>query len=363
MKQTVFLTGATGLMGGDVLARLLSLQPRLDAYVLLRRADAWPALAARLGGHATRVTPVLGDITRPGLGIARADRRRLAREATGIIHSAGDVCFSRRLDDSRRVNTDGTSHVLELAESWSHVERFAYVSTAYVVGDRTGTILEGDQDASGWVNAYEQSKHEAELRVRGCSRPWVVFRPSAVVCDSAAGEVRQLNSVHRSLALFHAGLASMLPGDEDSPMDFTTTEYVSDAIARLALRPGLAGHTFHLCAGSGSMPLGEVLDRSYARWARDPSWRRRGISRPALADLQTYRLFESAVEETADARLRRITRALSHFVPQLALAKRFDTSRADAALGHAPPAVATFWDSMIDRLTQTRFGSAMEVAA
>jgi len=38
--------------------------------------------------------------------------------------------------------------------------------------------------------------------------------------------------------------------------------------------------------------LDELLDITYARWAMDPEWRRRGIVRPAITDLQTYALFE-----------------------------------------------------------------------
>ena len=108
-----------------------------------------------------------------------------------------------------------------------------------------------------------------------------------------------------------------------------------------------AGGTYHLCAGAGAIGLGALLDLSHATWSESEAWRRRGTARPALTDLETYRLFERTVEETGDARLRRITRSLSHFVPQLALAKRFETTQADAAVGFAAPAVDAYFHRVL----------------
>jgi hypothetical protein len=48
-----------------------------------------------------------------------------------------------------------------------------------------------------------------------------------------------------------------------------------------------------------------------------------------------------------------VTRALTHFLPQLALPKRFDTQRADALLGVPSPRVSDYWGRMIDHLQRT----------
>jgi hypothetical protein len=101
------------------------------------------------------------------------------------------------------------------------------------------------------------------------------------------------------------------------------------------------------------MPLDELLDETYARWALCAEWRRRAIAIPARGDLATWELFERAVEDTGDDRLRRVTRAMTHFLPQLALPKRFVTARADALLGLAAPAVREYWGRMIDHLLVT----------
>ena len=85
----------------------------------------------------------------------------------------------------------------------------------------------------------------------------------------------------------------------------------------------------------------------------DATWRRRGIALPSRADLETWELFAQAVDETGHPRLRRVTRALGHFLPQLALPKRFDTGVADALLDAPSPPVREYWGRMIAHLQQT----------
>jgi nucleoside-diphosphate-sugar epimerase len=207
------------------------------------------------------------------------------------------------------------------------------------------------------VNAYEQSKYEAEQLVREHASEWVILRPSTVVCDDVSGAVTQVNAVHRALRLYRAGLVAMMPGVEDSAVDVVTADFVAEAIARLALGEESAGRVVHLCAGDGALPLTDLLDITYEHWAGDPEWRRRGISRPPLADLPTYSLFEQSIEELGDASIKRLTRSLSHFVPQLALPKRFETSNAELLLGNRAPAVRQFWRPMLNYIDPTGDGA------
>jgi hypothetical protein len=155
----------------------------------------------------------------------------------------------------------------------------------------------------------------------------------------------------------------MMPGSEETPVDVIPAVWVADAIARLALLGTASGRTLHLCAGDGALPLGVLLDRTYAMWSRDLSWRRRTVARPALADLGTYELFERSVELVGDPRLKRITRSLSHFVPQLALAKQFDTSGARDLLGDDAPAVSAYWDRMLEWLLLSNWSATLPEAA
>lgn len=362
-RDAIFLTGATGLVGAALVERLLRNSPARQLYVLVRDPGRWRALAPSLSATAGRVMPVAGDITKPGLALSPSARALLAGEARAVIHAAADTTFSRTLEEARTVNTAGTAHVLDLVGEWPAMERFAYISTAFVAGRITGAVAERDNGHAGWINAYEQSKYEAEQAVRARAGDWLILRPSTIVCDAPSGVVTQCNAIHRALRLYHSGLASMMPGSDATPIDVVPLDYVADAIAALALRRDLAGRTLHLCAGAGALPLGELLDVTYGIWCSEPRWKRRGVPRPALTDLATYQLFERAVDETGDARLKQVMRSLAHFVPQLAFPKRFETSGADAALGAAAPPVRGYWPRMVAHLLATRWGGARGVAA
>ena len=353
----VLVTGATGLLGADLVRRWSATRTPRRIAVLVRDRARWDAVARRLALPPDAVVALEGDVTREGLGLTRDVRACLARRTTAIVHLAADTTFSRPLDQARLVNRDGTAHLLALAADCPRVTRFAFVSTAFVAGRRTGLVPESAEGAAteaiGWVNAYEQSKAEAEALVRAARHDWVILRSSTIACDDASGAVTQRNAVHQALRLFHDGLAAMIPGVPESVLDVVPTDYVTGAIARSALRHDIERATMHLCAGAGAMPLGELLDECYARWATDAAWRGRRIAPPSQADLETWALFTQAVEETAHSRLRRVTRALDYFLPQLALPKRFDTRCADALLGAPAPPVRDYWGRMIEHLQRT----------
>jgi nucleoside-diphosphate-sugar epimerase len=353
----VLVTGATGLLGSLVVRRWAALPRPPQLVVLVRDLARWRALARRLRLAPGAAIAIAGDVTLPGLGLGASARAWLASRTTAVVHLAADTTFSRPLDAARLVNRDGTRHLLDVVAAWPHVTRMALASTAFVAGRRTGLVPESAigaaDDAIGWVNAYEQSKAEAETLVRRARRDWVILRPSTVACDDVDGGVTQRNAIHRALRLFHDGLAAVMPGVPGSTLDAVPAGYVADGVARLALRAGVDGETIHLCAGRGAMPLDELLADSFALWAEDAAWRRRGLVPPSLGDLATWDLFTRTVTATGHPRLAQVAHALSHFLPQLALPKRFETVRAEALLGAAAPPVRTYWTRMVGHLQAT----------
>jgi nucleoside-diphosphate-sugar epimerase len=358
MTPTLLVTGATGTIGGDALARMLAADASLRAFVVVRAPERWAAHAAARGIDAARTEPVRGDLRKPGLGLDRWTRARMLDSIDTVLHAAGTTSFSQPLATARATNVEGTWEVVRVAGEARRAVRFGFVSSAFVAGRRTGPVAERDTaGGAGWVNAYEQSKAEAESIVRGYAGPWTIFRPSTVVYDAVHDRIPQYNAVHRALRLCWHGLAPMLPGAEDTPIDVVTSDYVAGAIARLLPRADLGGRTVHLCAGVGAMALGELIDRCWRSWQRHDDWRRRALERPALASPATYRLFERGVMETGDDRLRRVVASLAHFAPQLALPKIFETASADALLGQSAPPVRSYWSALLDALRTTGWGT------
>lgn len=344
-RRSCFITGGSGLVGRAVIAHLLA-DSRVDRVYALTRAG--------FSSPSCRLIAVEGNLHAEGLGIAGGARDLLAGEIDIVIHAGATTSFSQSIEDARLTNCAGTTHLLGLTADWHGVNRWVHVSTAFVAGLSTGRVAENRVSTpAAWANAYEQSKHEAEATVRAARSDWAIARPATIVCDDVTGRITQANAVHRALRLYFGGLAAMLPGSDASTLDVVTTDYCARGIAGVALAADAPRQTYHFCAGEGAMPLDTLLEASYNAFLRAPAWRRKGIARPVRTDIETYRLFETAVEDAGSDRVRQAVRSLSHFVPQLAYPKIFDTRNADALLGEPAPAVASFWTAMVDNLVGT----------
>jgi thioester reductase-like protein len=256
----VLLTGATGFVGREILSRFLEREDR-RVYALVR-AENDDEAAGRLPAHAC-LTAVAGDIERRGLGLSDEARRRLQGEVTTVLHCAASVSFDLPLDESREVNVEGTRRMLEFARSCPQLQRFSYVSTAYVAGEPERVFRE-DELAVGqrFRNAYEQSKFEAEvvLRREGADLPLQVLRPSIVVGDSRTGRTSSFNVLYGPLKAFARGAVPAIPARRDSPVDIVPVDYVADRVHELVAH-GAEG-TFHLVAGRNATTVGRLLEMS-----------------------------------------------------------------------------------------------------
>jgi nucleoside-diphosphate-sugar epimerase len=354
---TILLTGATGSIG----------RPLLDA-LLVRGAAAVYLLAHvdQLVVDDPRVHVMSGDVTAgPHLGLEPARVRQLQSTITAVVHAAAETRFDMPLETVRRTNVDGTRHVLAFASGCGKLDRVVALSTMHVAGRRTGTIAEDDlEHDAGFVNTYERSKYEAECELRAAQGglPISVCRLSTVAGHSRTGAITRRSALHRAALLMYTSLAPMIPGREDSPVDLIALEYAVGAVAWFVTDGFMPGRTWHIGAGPDVITAGELLDLTLDAFHRyRPAWRTRAIARPALVDLATFELFLRTVDQVGDAALRASTAVVSHFAPQLAYPKRFDTTRCDAAMASAgimrPPARDT-WSHAVRRLVDPAFAEA-----
>jgi len=291
MKHTVLMTGATGAMGGPLLKTLRSSGTIGRIYVLARHNA--PELRAS------------------NAEVLRADLSTLdicPTDVTAILHAAADTRFSAPLDTARATNLEGTRCLLRFAKRCPHLKQLVFLSTVHVAGRRAGPVLETELDhEAGFVNAYEQSKYEAEqlLRSRMGALPIAVYRLSTILGDSRTGEVGKPGGIHQALRFFYHSLAPMIPGRPDSPVDLIALDYAVAAVAHLFCQGFVAGRTLHICGGRETLPLAELLDLTYTCFLRDrPAWRKRAIEKPAVVDLATFDLFARSVEQIGDSSLR-----------------------------------------------------------
>ena len=361
-QGALLLTGATGFVGMEVLARVLE---RSDRHVvaLIRAEDddrAAERLAATLESscgeaeaYADRVTAVAGDITAPRLGLGER-WEPLAERVGAIVHGAASVAFDLSLEESRRINVDGTRQMLDFAAACPDLERFTYVSTAYVAGDRRGTVYEDDPGGGArFRNAYERTKHEAEQLVaaRGDEIEVTIVRPSIIVGDQRTGWTAAFNVLYAPLRAFEAGIIPVVPARKRSPVDVVPVDYVADAVHALSEAPEAAGQTFHIVAGSHASTVGEIV-----RLAGD----RFNARQPRIVPPVAYRaVIGRIVEKRAPASARRLLASNEVYFPYFEMRVRYDDARARAILepqGITATPLRSYFDRLMDYAQAARWG-------
>jgi thioester reductase-like protein len=363
----ILLTGATGFVGGELLARYLERTDR-PVYALVRGEDEAAAdrrLRDTLDGlvdepdalAGERLFAVPGDIQRPGLGLKHRDRESLAARINEIVHAAASVSFELPLEDSRRINVEGTRQMLELAElcrDRGGLRRFSYISTAYVAGTHEGEFREDQlQVGQGFRNAYEQSKFEAERLVRGRSDrlPIQVFRPSIVVGEASSGWTASFNVLYTPLKAYARDLLPIVPARREAPVDVVPVDYVADAVFELSRQPAQNGETYHLVAGRRATTVGKLMDLSAERLDR----RRSLVIPPGLY----RRMIHPLLLKRSDDRGRRALRRMETFFPYFAMNVRYRDERARRRLepsGVRVSPIERYFGRLLDFALRTRWG-------
>jgi thioester reductase-like protein len=367
LNKVIFLTGATGHVGRNLIPRLLNSDPRARLLVLMR-AESSARAAVRLdqllsglapavneGDGRRRVSAVCGDITEERFGLSEARFDRLASRVTHIIHSAAATKFNLSLEEARRVNLRGTENVMGLARSARKkgvLKRVAHISTAFVSGNRSGRIEEGDLDrGQGFSNTYERSKFEAErFLVESCrDLPFVIFRPSIIVGDSHSGATTAFNVLYIPLKYLARGWLRFVPGGPATPLDVVPVDFVCDAVCHILFHlAGAEGRTFHLCAGpTKATTVGEVLGEGLNYFNQlglgSKALRLRFISMKWLAAVRPVEPFLSRPMKKCLGKARA-------FLPHLKIVRFFDTAGAEAALrgtGISPPELRSYFQVLL----------------
>ena len=143
VEGTVLVTGATGLLGTEVVAQLLETTSS-PIYVLVRAESeeiAESRLRALWWGDDT-LTGAIGKRVRTSTGDITSPLESQHMDITHVIHCAAETGLQKSHEELWKINVDGTRHVIRMAEQLPQLQRFTYVSTAYVAGTQSGRITE-----------------------------------------------------------------------------------------------------------------------------------------------------------------------------------------------------------------------------
>ena len=144
-----FLTGGSGLVGGHLLAHLVTTGWHVNALV---RSPGAAEKVVALGG-----TPMRGDLfDTAGLSV-------MMQGAATVFHVAGvnETCPTDP-DKMDRVNIEGTRSVVVAANA-AGVERVVYTSSAATIGEAAGVVgTEVTPHSGRFLSPYARSKYLAE---------------------------------------------------------------------------------------------------------------------------------------------------------------------------------------------------------
>jgi nucleoside-diphosphate-sugar epimerase len=271
MSQYLLLTGATGLVGQYLLRDLL--QEGMPVAVLIRsqgQASAQDRLAQvlshwekELGRKLLRPVCLEGDITLPNLGLDTKARQWASKRCGAVLHNAASLTFfgKERDRDPWLSNLTGTANILEFCRG-TGVRQLHYMSTAYVCGQRPGTIRESELDHTyPFRNDYENCKFEAEKLIRSASflDSLTVYRPATIVGDSRTGYTTSYHGLYSYLQFawilrqyanlqedgrWYVPLRLNVTGDEGR--NLIPVNWVSAVTTQLLLNPRYPGQTYHL---------------------------------------------------------------------------------------------------------------------
>jgi nucleoside-diphosphate-sugar epimerase len=211
--RRVFLTGATGFIGGVLARKLLADGAELTCLVR-PKTDA-----SRLERAGARV--VRGDVTEPA-----------TLDLSGqhlLVHAAAWVGYglpSKKRPLLRKTNVGGTENVLHAAKR-AGVAKVVHVSSVAALGGVGGVVTEETPRGDTFLSDYERTKTEAHALALSAGLPSAVPTPGLVV-----GREGPFENLMRALA---KGRVPALPGD-DAVKGFVHVEDCAEGILLAALK-------------------------------------------------------------------------------------------------------------------------------
>ena len=275
----VFLTGATGFLGGEVLMDLTQRKEVGKIFCLVRAktdADATERIKKVFFLHGDhfdehRVYAIAGDLSDDNLPEKLAQNKQLAGITT-IIHSAANTSFSKIFDSMvKDVNISGLQRILRWSATLSGLETFVYVGTATICGKNILNRVVREEESPDMnaehVVSYTRTKMTGEQVLGEYLREdqILVVRPSIIMGDSREWAPRS-NVILWTLATVN--LLRLVPVNPLAQLDIISVDFASKAIVELlfAKRKHRVYHVSSGLAGaSNALKITAAIEPHFSR--------------------------------------------------------------------------------------------------
>ena len=259
MDKHVLLTGATGLIGGELMLILAARGVRSTAVVRAAGKDqATARLLDRLQKSALYkpefaefVAAEPGDIEAPNFGLAD----HVLQSADVILHSAASTSFKSDAG-VYPINIKAATNFGGILKNLSPSQRGFFVGTAAVTMEPRGVITE-DMAFSGYANDYIRSKRDAETLLRATGAPFVSLRPGIVLSRGINDAKLSRNMLWAIPVMAELG---DVPLDPSARLDFAPVDFIANVFAEMLLKSDLAHDCYHVSTGEASMTFQALAD-------------------------------------------------------------------------------------------------------
>ncbi len=272
--MNIFLTGCTGLVGGELLVRLSKREDVKKIYCLIRaqsHSDAVKRLHKVFDVHEDhydnkKIIPVVGNLFDEHF-TEQLIENELLHDVHTVIHSAANTSFSRVNDTLvEKANIGGLEKILLWAKTLQHLQTFLYIGTATICGkDIRDRVVHEDESPNTKVNhvvKYTYTKMKGEMLIHKHLPDEKVFiaRPSIIMGDSRPILPRSPVILWAMATINHLRL---MPVNEFSKLDIVPMDYTAKAIIGL-LFAKRKYHTYHISSGTAAATTANQLAKTLA---------------------------------------------------------------------------------------------------
>jgi thioester reductase-like protein len=256
----VFLTGATGFLGGEILMDLTNRKEVGKIFCLVRaksQQEAQERVRKVFFLHGdfydeNRIIPIAGDLSEDKLTEVLVNNKSLDSTQI-IIHAAANTSFSKIFDTMvKDVNIAGLQRILKWSKGLKNLVTFVYVGTATICGKNilNRVVLEEESPdvKAEHVVSYTYTKMTGEQVLKDYLREdqILVVRPSIIMGDSRPWAPR---STVILWTLATVNLLRLVPVNPLAQLDIISVDFASHAIVEL-LFAKRNHQVYHVSSGS-----------------------------------------------------------------------------------------------------------------
>ncbi|CAF3215487.1 unnamed protein product [Rotaria socialis] len=311
-RKSIFITGATGFIGKQLVEKLIRSCPDLEHIYLLVRPKRGRAVSERLKellssplfnvaraanpNFESKILALQGDILDPNLGLNAHDEQTLIENCHIVFHSAATVRFHEPLRLAVQMNVASVVKILALCHKMKKLQSVVHVSTAYANCNRNNVSemiypppIQPSKllDACEWMddqvldaltnklisdrpNTYTFTKALAEYVVSQDAKelPLAIIRPSIVGCtwrEPMPGWVDNYNGATGIIVAASKGLLRTMIGSGQAMADIIPVDICVNMMIAVAWHTAIKHPktipVYHCCTGHlGSLTWGKITE-------------------------------------------------------------------------------------------------------